>query len=1047
MTEGERRRALAVTACAAALFLAAGSAGAEGAWLYANSFDHGLDAEFAAGEAKGVSEGRTAAVPTGDERHGSALAIPFSDHFCLPLDGNLSFEEGTIRMDVQPRFNAPEVREGYERSQCLLSTKIRSGPSLTLYVRGLGRKTMLVLETVAEREAQPSRVVADISGWTAGSWHTVEVAWKQPGQLALTVDGVEKEITDARLPRLPAAMMYDLFVGTNSNGTPGYGSTEHADFLFDNLAIFSVYKYRPAADEKPPSPPVVEVPASVDRDPLWVGRDAHRINVFAGKTRRDWARVPVRLEVDFGEPWNALDGAGRRAAIASLRLVEYDPATGQPIVQDEKRSGDERYFLPFRISPELYWQSSGVVSWVRTGNRESAYSLYYDCAAPYEAPFPDTVPMTGDGDRLQLGRKGDANRLSLGIAGSFEPFAPGADGRWGLWGNVGTDSFPRSRDLGYGLYYFERVERDGKDPVLAPGQLIYRGGTPFEAMVNGNSLLNLADLNGDGKPDFIYSGYKVSEWWEFEMKNGKPVVTAQHRIPFKGKPPKGEAKSRVYDFDGDGLMDLQLGRKVLLNVGTPTAPLFDAEKPVELDMDAPVAFGESSGDDESTAREWLYFPVDWDGDGLRDIISSSNFPQLFFRKNIGTNEAPKFTRRMRLKTFEDQELEVVTMLTRVNVLDWDGDGDLDLLFGGEEGYVGLCENIAGPGRQPQLLQTVYLNQLDAPLDAGSLAIPTAVDWDDDGDLDLVVGNSAGHLLLFENTGSTQTPVWAEGRPLVADGVPIRLLPGPDGSVQGAGENYWGYTNVIVVDWDGDGLKDVIATGNRMTHHFFRNIGRKGAPQLAAGKLLLLEEPPRDAAGKRTDLPWGLRYQPQGNELITAHRSRPQALDWNGDGVMDYIAIDHKNELALYPGRKLPSGDVVLGPPQNIFRIDGPFARGIVWNRPDAGDTKLQPGSAGRTVVNIVDWDQDGRLDLIYDNINGRYYRNVGDHRSPHFVDQGDLARERLANHNSGPEAVDFDGDGWLDLFVGTESGRIFYFHRSYLERDIPAVTVLSSQSR
>ena len=132
-----------------------------------------------------------------------------------------------------------------------------------------------------------------------------------------------------------------------------------------------------------------------------------------------------------------------------------------------------------------------------------------------------------------------------------------------------------------------------------------------------------------------------------------------------------------------------------------------------------MLFGGEHGDaNVSLAREWLFFPVDWDADGKRDLVSSSNFPELFFRKNIGDSKHPRFSARQRLKTFDQTDLHIVSMLTRVKMFDWDKDGDSDLLFGGEEGFIGFCENIAGVGNPVQLRQTAFVNQLDAPLDGG-----------------------------------------------------------------------------------------------------------------------------------------------------------------------------------------------------------------------------------------------------------------------------------------------------------------------------------------
>lgn len=112
-------------------------------------------------------------------------------------------------------------------------------------------------------------------------------------------------------------------------------------------------------------------------------------------------------------------------------------------------------------------------------------------------------------------------------------------------------------------------------------------------------------------------------------------------------------------------------------------------------------------------------------------------------------------------------------------------------------------------------------------------------------------------------------------------------------MQGEGESDWGYTNIEVADWDMDGLKDLIVTGVRGEHVFFRNIGEPGEPRLAPGTLIEVDFP------GETPVPPGFRFRPRGRELLTVTRCRPSVFDWNGDGLVDYIVTDHTDRLAFY----------------------------------------------------------------------------------------------------------------------------------------------------
>jgi hypothetical protein len=146
---------------------------------------------------------------------------------------------------------------------------------------------------------------------------------------------------------------------------------------------------------------------------------------------------------------------------------------------------------------------------------------------------------------------------------------------------------------------------------------------------------------------------------------------------------------------------------------------------------------------------------------------------------------------------------------------------------------------------------------------GSFAFP--FDWDGDGKIDLIVGTSSGEVLFLRNIGTREKPVFAEAVPLEADGKKIEIRSGSAAPV--------------VADWDGDGKPDLVVGSEEGSVVWFRNVGTRKAPTLAAAKVLVPPSPsPWEHDKSKRPGEWGVR-------------SRPCVVDWDGDGKLDLLVGD------------------------------------------------------------------------------------------------------------------------------------------------------------
>ena len=128
-------------------------------------------------------------------------------------------------------------------------------------------------------------------------------------------------------------------------------------------------------------------------------------------------------------------------------------------------------------------------------------------------------------------------------------------------------------------------------------------------------------------------------------------------------------------------------------------------------------------------------------------------------------------------------------------------------------------------------------------------------------------------------------------------------------------------------------------------------------------------------------------------------------------------LDHEGYLAFFERRK-GDGRLELLPPRRIFLgVDGQPLR----------LSSKRAGGSGRRKLHVVDWDGDGRLDILVNSVNADLLRNRGQRDGKVVLENlGPLATRKLAGHTSSPTTVDWNTDGVPDLLVGGEDGHFYY---------------------
>jgi len=288
-------------------------------------------------------------------------------------------------------------------------------------------------------------------------------------------------------------------------------------------------------------------------------------------------------------------------------------------------------------------------------------------------------------------------------------------------------------------------------------------------------------------------------------------------------------------------------------------------------------------------------------------------------------------------------------------IDWDNDGDNDLVIGeGSGSYTGKVRVYlnTGTASNPQFSGFTYVQSNGSDLTcpgSGCLGcFPRVVYWNGDDKKDLLVGLADGTLKVFYNIGTDEDPTFGTG---------TFIQVGPTGSKTNI--DIGSRATPCVVDWNNDGKKDLVVGALDGKIHLFINEGSDTAP----------------------DFPVRTFAQAGGSDLIvSAGRSSPDVLDLNGDGKKDILTGNTNGELLFYSNSDICTDSAPCFDPNEAVEADGvPIYKASSRSRPF-----------------VCDWTGDGYFDVLIGAGDGKVhlYQSIpqpGDFDNDYDVDFNDFA--------------------------------------------------------
>jgi len=151
------------------------------------------------------------------------------------------------------------------------------------------------------------------------------------------------------------------------------------------------------------------------------------------------------------------------------------------------------------------------------------------------------------------------------------------------------------------------------------------------------------------------------------------------------------------------------------------------------------------------------FAADWDADNDLDLLAGTAAGNVYLVPNQGSATQWDFDKPIAFQA-NGEQISVPDGYAGPAVADWDGDGRLDLLLGAGDGSVLWYRNV---GTRAQSKLDAAQNLVPPPRDGSDRGLAAKIcvtDWNEDGQLDLLVGDCGSK---FEKTLSAEEQAWRE----------------------------------------------------------------------------------------------------------------------------------------------------------------------------------------------------------------------------------------------------------------------------------------------